>query len=142
MKTCLNCLLTKPLDCFGTRNSNPDGKRTWCKECESKAAKERRKKELAENPDKRKFLDRVSNLKRMFGMSIEEYDKKLAQQNGVCAICGGTCVSGKRLAVDHNHTTGKIRDLLCGNCNGGLGKFKENPDIMLKAIEYLRKHNG
>jgi hypothetical protein len=75
-------------------------------------------------------------------MTTEEYDRKMEAQGGVCAICGKTCVSGKRLAVDHNHSTGKIRDLLCGNCNGGLGKFKEDPELFLKAVDYLRRHNG
>ena len=45
-------------------------------------------------------------------------------------------------AVDHNHTTGKIRDLLCGNCNGGLGKFMDNPELLIKAADYLKERHG
>lgn len=78
----------------------------------------------------------------MFGISLEDYDLKLEEQKGVCAICGGLCKSGKRLAVDHDHKTGNIRDLLCGNCNGGLGKFQDNPELLIKAADYLRKHSG
>lgn len=58
-------------------------------------------------------------------------------RNGkVCAICG----SSENLHVDHCHTTGKIRDVLCRECNIGLGHFRDRPDLLLLAIEYLRKH--
>ena len=52
-------------------------------------------------------------------------------------ICGGSCGSGRRLAVDHNHTTGKVRGLLCSNCNTLLGKAKDNVNILQAAIDYL-----
>src|SRR6476469_6189244 len=61
---------------------------------------------------------RKSHLKRTYGITFEEYDFMLDRQNGVCAICKG--VHGRRLAVDHNHETGKVRGLLCGSCNAAL----------------------
>jgi hypothetical protein len=84
---------------------------------------------------------RIAHIKRKFGLSAEEYDRMLQEQNGVCAICGMKCKTGFNLAVDHNHDTGKIRGLLCKNCNTALGLLKENPENMLKAIEYLRQHS-
>lgn len=68
-----------------------------------------------------------------------------AKQNRLCAICGNPetrIIRGKSiLSVDHNHKTGKVRALLCNNCNQGIGKLKDNIDILKLAIEYLEKHN-
>jgi len=62
----------------------------------------------------------------------------LKSQNGNCAICGIDQPSnGRRLAVDHDHETGKVRALLCGNCNTGMGSFMDNPKLLQKAINYL-----
>jgi len=70
------------------------------------------------------------------------------QQKGLCAICNNpeTFVHSKtkepaRLAVDHCHLTGKTRKLLCKNCNTGLGSFKDNQDLLLTAMQYLKDHN-
>ena len=73
---------------------------------------------------------------------------QLEKQKGLCAICNNpeTFVHSKtkepaRLAVDHCHTTGKTRKLLCKNCNTGLGSFKDNQDVLLKAMQYLKDDN-
>lgn len=83
---------------------------------------------------------RVLELKRDWGLTPEQYDALLNQQNGVCAICKKVCSSGRRLAVDHIHGTKTIRGLLCGKCNAGIGHFKDSPDLMRSAIDYLNKH--
>jgi len=77
----------------------------------------------------------------------EEYDKMLAAQNGVCKIClkpeatvhkkSGTIFS---LSVDHNHTTGKVRSLLCRKCNLGIAQFNESTEDLMAAILYLKSH--
>lgn len=139
MKTCVKCKETKPLFDFGKHKNNKDGLRFRCKECEKIDRQQKRKKELEADYLGQRLKERASNLKRMFGLSIEEYDNKAKLQNNVCAICLKVCKSGKRLAVDHDHKTGNIRDLLCGNCNGGLGKFQDNPQLLEKAAEYLKK---
>ena len=139
-KKCCKCGCLKPFSEFYNKNNTKDKKRTRCKQCESEDQKQKKKESLKADFEGTRLKERASNLKRMFNMSLEEYDTKLQAQNGVCAICGGHCVSGKRLAVDHDHKTGKIRDLLCINCNGGLGKFKDNVALLLKAADYLRKH--
>ena len=95
----------------------------------------------ANNLEKVKELSRKTHIMRKFGLTIEEYDVMFSAQNGVCAICEDTCATGYRLAVDHNHTTGKIRALLCKNCNTAIGLLKENTDTMTKAIKYLEFHN-
>jgi hypothetical protein len=91
------------------------------------------------NPD----LARNHNLKKMFGLTLEQYTEMLTQQNGVCAICEQPEQASryKYLSVDHCHTSGKIRGLLCSNCNRGLGLFRENKRALKKASDYLEKHN-
>ena len=140
MKTCTKCKEAKPLTSFGKHKKHKDGLRYRCKECEAIDRLEKRKINLETNYLGLRLKERSSNLKRIFGLSIEEYDKKARIQNNVCAICSKVCKTGKRLAVDHDHLTGKIRELLCGNCNGGLGKFQDSPQLLEKAAEYLRKH--
>lgn len=77
------------------------------------------------------------NLNRNFGIDSFDYDVMLKEQNNKCAICGRECkYFSKRLAVDHNHSTGEIRGLLCSNCNGNLGWY----EIYKEQIEqYLNK---
>ncbi len=93
------------------------------------------------NSKRVKELSRKTHIMRKFGITIEEYDAMSSAQNGVCAICENYCATGYKLAVDHNHKTGKIRALLCKNCNTAIGLLKENTDTMTKAIKYLEFHN-
>lgn len=76
-------------------------------------------------------------LKRKFGITLEEYEELFDTQGGVCFICGQPCSSGRSLAVDHDHSTGKVRGLLCGACNTGIGKLQDDPELLRKAAEYL-----
>ncbi len=103
----------------------------------------------SKNPDKVKHYQRTTNLKKNFGLSIADYEKMAEAQNNACAICltPETFVhkaKGQvaRLAVDHCHASGKIRKLLCANCNRALGLFNDNPYIMEFAAKYIRAHNG
>ena len=87
---------------------------------------------------------RKATLKRRYGITVEEYNKMWSVQNGVCAICGQpeTAIYNnviKPLSVDHSHKTGKVRALLCHNCNMLLGTARDNPDILKNAIEYLER---
>lgn len=95
------------------------------------------------NPEKQKNHD----LKKKYGITLEEFKQKQIDQNNVCAICGNPEVDidkrlnkVRELAVDHNHTTGQIRGLLCRGCNQGLGNFQEDTKRLQKAIEYLYKY--
>jgi len=82
-----------------------------------------------------------TNLKGMYGITLVEYDLKYDTQQGKCAICEEeTPRRGKdRLVVDHCHTAGDVRGLLCNKCNMGIGLLRDNPNILQKAIEYLQK---
>jgi hypothetical protein len=89
--------------------------------------------------------DRHTNtaLLRKYGVTLEQYNLLRAQQGFCCAICNDHEDSvGKKMFVDHDHVTGKIRKLLCTKCNVGIGMLKDNPDIMERAAKYLRDHNG
>ena len=89
-----------------------------------------------------------SQFRRQYGIGWEDYQRMLTEQGGVCAICGGAesrFVTAKtrklrNLCVDHDHETNAVRGLLCGDCNVGLGAFKDNPTTILRAIGYLRQH--
>ena len=79
-----------------------------------------------------------ADLKRRYNMHIEEFDRLLAEQSGVCAICGEQERKFSRLSVDHDHSDNKIRGLLCSACNSGLGRFRDKQELLIKALEYLR----
>lgn len=76
---------------------------------------------------------------RLYGLSREDYAELVADQNGVCAVCGRGS-EDRALAVDHDHASGGIRGLLCAPCNTGLGVFRDDPDLLRKAIAYLGAH--
>lgn len=90
---------------------------------------------------------RRQHLAEKYGVSLEFYDARYAELDGRCASCGLLEIStdprnGKvrNLAVDHNHETGEIRDLICNACNTSLGLLKEDPERMEALAAYIRKH--
>ena len=100
--------------------------------------KEALKQYRKENLDK--FLNRHYESK--YGITLEDYNNLLREQNNCCAICDiHESENKKSLAVDHNHTTGKVRALLCANCNVSLGLLKEDIDRLQKMMDYIKKHN-
>lgn len=121
-KLCRSCATWLSVDQFGVLRRNSDGLNDICKRC---------------GTDKHRLFN--------YGITPVEYDAMLDKQGGGCAICGETCTSGRRLAVDHDHsccsgdkTCGKcIRGLLCGSCNQGIGKLRDSPRLLLAAASYL-----
>jgi len=89
---------------------------------------------------KNKLKIKEYNLLKKFNLTIQNYNNLLKNQNNGCAICG-KIEKSKYLNVDHNHNTGKVRGLLCMDCNTGIGKFKDNLNILQNAINYLRSYN-
>ena len=78
--------------------------------------------------------------KNRYGITPEQYLDLFNRQKGTCAICGKSAFNNKLLAVDHDHSTGVIRGLLCDNCNKGLGFFDEKTLLLKKAMMYLNKY--
>ena len=115
--------------------------------------REKQKKYYYENKDKNKEKDRqrfskyreenksviaYSKIKCRYGLSKEEYNLLLENQDYKCKICGESQINLKRkLCIDHNHNTGEVRGLLCDNCNRLLGNAKDNVEILQNAINYL-----
>ncbi len=102
------------------------------------------RKEAAINKWQKSNPDKIKNnrLKRDFGITLDDYNQMLFKQSGCCAICNIHHTEFSRaLYVDHCHTTGKIRGLLCNSCNLVLGKIKDNITILKQSIKYL-KHYG
>lgn len=93
--------------------------------------------------------DRVkhSDLRKKFGISFEEYQNMMTEQNEVCKLCAKPesrvdhrTKKVTSLAVDHCHTSGKVRGLLCSSCNTALGLLKEDVELLLKAIDYIKSN--
>jgi hypothetical protein len=100
------------------------------------------KKYRSLNPENEKSR----SLRGSFGISLDDYVIMLNRQNGKCAICGQAETHKrngrvKALAVDHDHKSGKIRGLLCSDCNTGIGKLKDDQKILRKAADYLDNHS-
>ena len=119
MKECSKCKEVKPYTEYTVDREKKDGYRTMCRPC-----------------------SKSSRLQSTYGISLEEYQEKLEEQKGQCAICGSQVVDslGRSLAVDHNHETGEVRGLLCSNCNLGIGSFKDNVKLLANAIVYLENY--
>lgn len=81
---------------------------------------------------------RDAQLKRNYGITLDDYNSMLAGQRGVCAICHGLNQSGKPLHVDHCHKSGVVRGLLCNSCNRGIGYLADDADRLLNAAKYVR----
>jgi hypothetical protein len=112
---------------------------------ESRRSIERRRRKARRDPtyrarlrDAKRTNARRSFLKVKYGISLEDYDAMLARQGGVCAACKNRKRRSERLCVDHCHVTGKVRGLLCRNCNVGLGLFRDDADLVEAAAAYLR----
>lgn len=98
---------------------------------------ERARKRYAEDPlTNWGMRNPIESKARKYGLSLLEYNEMFESQGSVCAICKKP--SDKPYHIDHNHTTGKIRGILCGNCNRGLGLFKDSIEALLNAARYLR----
>ena len=104
-----------------------------------------RKKWRKDNPQKYKEQKRRATLKREYNITKEEYDRLNDKQGGVCAICSGDnsgSIKFQFLVVDHDHSSGFVRGLLCSKCNMALGGFRDDPNILYNAFEYLSNFTG
>jgi len=112
------------------------------KECPSNSPEERKKvykKYRRNNQDKIKDY----KLRKKYGISLEDYNKIFNDQNSCCMICKTHQDElNKKLVVDHNHNTGKVRGLLCDKCNRGLGQFNDEIEIIRQALDYLSTYIG
>lgn len=85
-------------------------------------------------------VNRISTLKK-YNLTLEQWDSLFAKQGNACAICRTTYSQGSGWATDHNHETGKVRGILCSQCNSGIGMLKDDPMRCRAAAEYLEKNH-
>lgn len=135
-KICPRCKEAKEKKEFGKDHTTAKGISSWCKLCKKTWRCNHRKK----NPELHKKKDFASDLKRHYGISVEEHKKIYNDQNGCCACCGMHAANFRRgLHMDHDHKTGQNRGLLCTRCNPGLGYFEDSIEKLEMAISYLKK---
>lgn len=133
MKQCSKCSIKKEKTEFYKDKRSKQGIQSMCKEC----FKTWQQSELG------KKTARKAHLQQQYKITLDDYDNMLQEQNNSCAICGTNVVncekgSGNHLAVDHCHSTGKVRGLLCASCNILLGKAKDSIIVLQSAINYLK----
>ena len=138
---CSDCKSYKNSSNFHKSKRTKTGHSNICKSCSSL----RKIKYNSENPQQK----RQSHLQYEFGLLWETYETMFNLQNGTCAICKTPLRLHKGIesdlpvaCVDHNHSTGKVRGLLCKDCNLGLGKFKDSLSLLENASEYLNCHGS
>ena len=163
VKACKKCGLPKPLEEFHRAEGTKDGHRSECKSCHTHARKNRYAKDPAgeirrvqewreanpvryaatqraykdANKDRLRKQHRDRHLKKSYGIVSEEFDLLVLAQLNLCAICFR--YFGKRLHVDHDHRTGRIRGLLCGKCNKAIGLLDDQPQLAQAAANYLHR---
>lgn len=145
---CNTCNLILPLEDFQKDITRKFGRTHKCKKCLSiynSGRKKENKEKRRKNYLKSKEYYHKKRLHREYGLSKEQYKLLFDSQKGLCKICSNpeklkNRVQGTplRLAIDHCHNTGLIRGLLCAQCNVGLGNFKDNIELLEKAITYLK----
>ncbi|MGW0625110.1 endonuclease VII domain-containing protein [Streptomyces sp. NPDC002758] len=113
-KRCPQCGEVKPHAEWERNKSSSDGWASYCRECRAER-------------------NRVSYFKRKYGLTEAERDAMIASQMGLCAIC----LSAPAVHVDHCHKTGRVRVVLCFNCNSGLGLLRDDPETVSRAADYL-----
>lgn len=144
-RTCTKCGETKSAEEFSRNRRNKSGYSFWCRPCTREYCRlyyqkhqERLRKRGTDWNRKNKRQIRNAQLKRCFGITIEQYDMMYKNQEGCCAICRKHRNKFKRrLHVHHDHKTGWIGGLLCHGCNTGLGSFEDKKDLLIKAIHFL-----
>jgi hypothetical protein len=159
MKRCKKCKALKPLTQYYGAEGARDGLRSECKSCSlayrrqwyrdnrdraisyvrawQQANPDRVRAWRVRNRDRRNEQMREIHLRNKFGLTVEEYDRILEAQGGVCALCDARATPGISLHVDHDHGTGEIRGLLCMRCNNALGLFREDPDVLKRVAQYV-----
>jgi hypothetical protein len=129
----MTCGVEKNILEFYMRDKKTGRRHSACKECDKARVKARHQA----NPER----TRNNDLKRNYGITLQEHQEMYKNQNGVCAICKGEGDGKwKKLCVDHDHKTGKVRQLLCRNCNMVLGQVGDNANLLEEMIKYLQKH--
>ena len=141
MPECTYCNKTKDQELFVKCTISKSGYRRMCKDCNNSYYAKRRIEKYEQVRAYEKKFHRERALRYNFGLSEEDYQQKLKAQCNTCAICNKSETENKqRLAVDHCHSTGIVRGLLCSQCNLALGLFTDSLEKLQSAKAYLEKY--
>ena len=145
-KRCPACDTVKPASAFVLKRRTEPGRNgrlrlaSYCDPCAA-AYQRKRRNDDPELAEKNRLAGWRYRLKNDYGMTEADWYVLLESQNYGCAICGAR-ESYRRLSVDHCHKTGKVRGILCDACNHAIGRMEDNPDRLIAAAEFLRRHQG
>lgn len=124
---CPDCSVVKPLSAFPRSKNRTNGRGVYCKPCHNTRSQESSRRLHGGG--------RHYHLVARYGISAADADKMVDDQEGLCAVCR----AAPAVHVDHDHVFGTVRGVLCFNCNGGLGQFRDRTDVMRSAIRYLER---
>ncbi len=155
-KICSKCKVEKHVTCFNNSKKHKDGLNGICKDCwnESKRAHYQKdssktskkasvKKWRKNNPGKVKKMRKNNRLKRLYKLTLDEFNNLIEQQDGQCPICELPLDDNALFGVDHCHETGRIRGILHNKCNAMLGCADDNIKMLNNGIKYLLEdYNG
>lgn len=138
-KFCRRCKTSKPSEEFSVYRllSGRTRRVSCCRPCANEMSRFYARRWKAANPDESKLRQKLSSLATRYRISRETVKAMYANYNGRCPICDTPTPNP---CVDHCHSTGKVRAFLCLKCNFGLGYFLDNPELLLKAADYLKSH--
>jgi hypothetical protein len=132
-KPCSKCKAVKAVTEFHKNTRESSGLRSDCKEC--------RKPVLKSYRDSFKDRDRKAAFKLRYGITMDQWNQMFIDQCGRCVICEVDLPPmGRGVHTDHCHNDGTVRGILCRDCNPALGAFKDNPNLLRKAAEYIEDH--
>ena len=131
LKSCSTCRIDKPADAYHRSRSTRDGLDPRCRDCRRGGTQDMGRKRSGQHL-------------RLYGITEQQYAELRATQSDLCAICQQPETMTyrgqvKTLSIDHDHTTGKVRGLLCAACNFALGKFRDDPALLRAAADYLER---
>jgi cytochrome c553 len=136
---CTRCKQIKPLDEFSKDSRKANGRAGMCKDCHNASAKAS-KKHTHYKVDKE--ASKFYSIKSRYGLTMQQYQEMVKAQNGRCAICGKIPTKAYGLQVDHDHSSGKVRALLCHACNVTVGFINESPELAMQIAKYLNEHQA
>lgn len=131
-KVCRVCLKEVNIELFHDHTSTKDGKMKICIDCHRDVVGYK-----DHDPEHRARRVKNSQLMCSYGITIDQYEAMAKSQGNVCAICEGTQLDSRGLAVDHCHKTGRVRGLLCNRCNRAIGMLDDDYKLLEKAMTYL-----